>query len=153
MIARLHFRISSAIIMPIKFLRHTADIKMRVTARDLPELFGEAVKGMLGIMSRRFGRDPDFTSGNYEYRQINIKSSDLTSLLIDFLSEVLAQSDINDEIYETVKFKKLTETEADAELVGRPVKSKALEIKAVTYHQSEVKRTKRGYEATIIFDI
>lgn len=134
--------------MSINFLPHPADIKMQVTAKNLPELFTEAVKGMFGIMNYELG------IRNYEInRKMKIKSTDLTALLIDFLSEVLAQSDINDEIYQEIKFKKMTETEVGAELIGRPIKSKALEIKAVTYHQSAVKKVADGYEAIVVFDI
>lgn len=137
--------------MPIKFLQHTADIKMQVTGQDLPELFGEAVKGMFKVMKCTV--EGVFKPPSPPSRTITIISNDLTSLFIDFLSEVLAQSEINDEVYQEVKFKKLTPTELRAELIGRPLKTKALEIKAVTYHQSEVAKIDDHYEAMVVFDI
>lgn len=133
--------------MALRFLPHTADIKIQITAKDLPELFGEAMKGLFGIMKSEVGVQMS------ENKIIKVKSTDLTALLIDFLSEVLAQSDINDEIYQEIKFKKLTETELEAELIGRPIKNKQLEIKAVTHHQSEIKKIDGGYEAIVVFDI
>ena len=84
---------------------------------------------------------------------MKIKSADEQSLLVDFLSEALAQSDINNEAYFEAKFDKLTDKELRGKVYGYPVERFGLEIKAVTYHGLEIKKVNGDWEATVLFDI
>ena len=86
-------------------------------------------------------------------RKIKIKSADEQSLLVDFLSEALAESDINNEAYFEAEFKKLTGAELVGKIFGSRVLSFSTEIKAVTYHGLEIKKVSDGWEATVLFDI
>lgn len=87
-------------------------------------------------------------------REINIKSSDLPTLLIDFLSEVLYLSQTNKEIYSDIKFKKFTDAEIVGEVFGQKIERFGEDIKAVTHHDLEVNQKKDGgWEAVILFDI
>jgi len=96
---------------------------------------------------------PSFERRGSRVRKIKIKSADEQSLLVDFLSEALTLSDINNEVYFEVRFKNLAETELEAEIFGQPIQRFDLEIKAVTYHGLESKKVGDHWEATVLFDI
>ena len=75
--------------MKIQFLPHTADIRMKIGASTLQELFIAGTRGMNTILKEGFCDQND----QFEKKaSIEIQSSDYTCLLIDFLSEVLSLS-------------------------------------------------------------
>ncbi|OQB44307.1 MAG: hypothetical protein BWY03_00280 [Parcubacteria group bacterium ADurb.Bin159] len=130
-----------------KFLEHTADLKVQTEGKNLEELF-------LNVLTAVFEAcRPEIKNKKLKFRKINIKAEDLESLLINFLSEVLYLSDINNEIYFKARFDKLTHQELIAEICGYKVERFGLEIKAVTWHDLEIKKQKRKWQATILFDI
>lgn len=135
-----------------QLLSHTADIRMKVEADSLPELFVAATEGMMNII-----KIPNFKfliSKIKTERIIKISSTDKTALLIDFMNEVLYQSQKNREIYTEVKFLEFSETALKAEISGQKVEEFDEDIKAVTYHEAEiVKNEKRNFETIIVFDI
>lgn len=136
--------------MPYKFLKHTADLRMEIKGRTTEELFKEALSGMIAVLKAP-GIKYQVSSVK---RSVKVRSADKTALLVDFLNEALAQAQINKEIYTGVSFVKFSEHELEAELVGAPVESFAEDIKAVTYHEADVKENEKGeWEATLILDI
>jgi SHS2 domain-containing protein len=87
-------------------------------------------------------------------RNIALEAVDATALLIDFLNEVLLASHIHKEVYNEVIFKRLSERSLEARLSGFIAKSLGEDIKAVTYHEADVKKKKDGtWETMLIFDI
>jgi SHS2 domain-containing protein len=133
-----------------EILEHKADLKIRVFGKDLKELFENAMIGL-------------FESAQYESetkptekikREIKISSSDLPSLLVDFLSEVLYLSEVNQEVYNKIMVKKLDEKNIEGILSGKKLKRMGVVIKGVTYHDLDIHQKEEGsWEATILFDI
>ena len=134
--------------MKYKILDHISDLKIKVLGKNLPELFENAVLAIRECLRPEIEIPEKNTKS-----KIKIKSADLSSLLVDFLSEVLYQAQVNKEIYYKVKFDKFSGTELEAELFGKKVKRFGLEIKGVTYHNLEIKKIKNHWQATIVFDI
>ncbi len=131
-----------------EILDHRADLKIKVFGRDKKELFLNALLGMTS------GLRPTKLKTKSEKRKIKISSSDLDALLVDFLSEALYLIQTNKEVYDDIKFKKFSNTEIEAELLGQKVKSFGEDIKAVTYHDLDIRQKKdKTWEATILFDI
>lgn len=138
--------------MSFEFLKHTADVRMLVKANDLEALFNEALKGMASIQKSNIKNQS--VSWRTKTRLIEIQSPDKTALLVDFLSEVLAQSQINKEVYVDVKFLEFSEIELKAEIYGVAIEAFDGDIKAVTYHEADIKQSEKGeWETIIIFDI
>ena len=136
--------------MPYKILEHTADLKMRVTGKTMEKLFQDAARGMMNFLKGK----KDKRRREKTTRIIKTQSRDKTALLVDFLSEVLTLSQINKETYSGIILKKLTEKEAEAELRVIPVLEFKEDIKAVTYHEADVKKNTQDMWATnIVFDI
>ena len=131
-----------------EILEHKADLKIRVFGKTKEELFENAMIGM-------------FEAAKYEKEiknqkskiKIKVKSIDLPSLLVDFLSETLYLVETRKEVYQKVEFKKFSDNEIEATLIGKKLKRMGVHIKAVTYHQLKIKKRGGFFEAEIIFDI
>jgi len=137
--------------MPFEVLKHTADLRMRVWGDSLSSLFLDAVKGMMGVLKENPNDKIQMTNVK---REIKLQSSDKTALLVDFLNEILSQAQTNKEIYPEIILKKLSETGIEAELNGIPVEGFDEDIKAVTYHEAEIKKNPQGqWETMLVFDI
>lgn len=135
-----------------QLLSHIADIRLKVEADSLPELFVAAIEGMMNII--KISNSKFLISKIKTKRIIETKSADKTALLIDFLNEVLYQTQKNKEIYNEVEFLEFSEMALKAEIYGQKVEEFDEDIKAVTYHEAEiVKNEKRNFETIIVFDI
>ncbi len=129
-----------------KILPHTADTKIRVFGNTKQELFLNAIKGMTAIL-KSSGK------GKSVHRKIEVESLDLNALLIDFLNEVLYLSETNREVYNGIKFKHFSDNQLQGELAGNKIESFGEDIKAVTYHDVEIKKKNNIYQVDILFDI
>lgn len=133
-----------------KILEHTADIRLQVQGDSLEELFMAAVEGMAEIVKP--GACKDFTPA--KEKEITVSSPSVSHLLIDFLSEVLTHTHIDETVYCKVQMYELDESSARAKIVGEKVDMFDEDIKAVTYHEADVHKNDEGnYESLIVFDI
>jgi len=130
-----------------EILEHKADLKLRAFGRTKEEVFSNMLSAM--AESQKATLLPEQVK-----RDFKIKSSDLPSLLVDFLSEALYLSQVNREIYKEIKFKEFTDSEIKGELIGQKVESFGEDIKAVTYHDLDIHQENNGvWQATVLFDI
>lgn len=131
--------------MPYEFLPHTADVRIKVESDSLEQLFCEAVDAVMEYLKAEISE-----GGKPVTRTIEVESIDRSGLLIDFLSQVLGDSEIYDEVYKVNKIIELTDTEIKVEVTGRPIVSRSEDIKGVTYHEADVKKDGKGKWSTII---
>lgn len=137
--------------MKIKYLPHTADIRMFIEGSTISELFLAGLKGMSQIMNEGLCDKMNRFNSRVTIRTI---SDDRTNLLVDFLSDALAQTYANKTLYCKMKVLQLREFEIIADLYGYPTEDFDEEIKAVTYHEANVRKNKKNHwETMIIFDI
>ena len=129
-----------------EILEHPADLKIRAYGNSLEELFNNILLAMTKA-SQPEVLDETITT------KIEVRSENLENLLIDFLSEVIYQTDLNDAVYSKVEFKKLTETELEGKIFGQKIKNFQTEIKAATWHDLEIKKINSLWQATVVFDI
>ena len=132
-----------------KILPHPADIKLEIMASCKEDLFKGALEGMAYIIQ------PDVSKkSSLEKEQIEIHSLDINTLLIDFLNDVLAKSDIYNCIFDRIKIQKLTSNSIKGVIEGKNVEEFSKEIKAATYHELNITQDKKGdWKAIILFDI
>ena len=130
-----------------KILEHISDLKIRAFGKNKKELFLNVMIGM-------------FEGAKYEKeeeeikREIKVSSKDLSSLLVDFLSEILYFCETNREVYHNIKFKKMTDKNIEGILIGKKLKRMGVQIKGVTYHNLDISQRKDGiWQAIILFDI
>lgn len=131
-----------------ELIHHTADVRVRVTAASLEDLFRDAVKGMYAVMRGA----PH--GGERVTRTIDVdESADTTSLLVDFLNEVLNRAQIGRELFEAVTFTRFDATSLTAELHGsRPAEFEE-DVKAVTYHEADVRNVNGAWTTMLVFDL
>ncbi|MBI3260906.1 archease [Candidatus Berkelbacteria bacterium] len=127
---------------------HTTDLKVRATAKTLPELFVFAAAGMVGLMVA----DPKLLNREGEFsRTVTVKAIDTESLLVEWLTELLGIIDIENVYLEKYKITELGEQQLSAQLAGVRVDGFSTEIKAVP-HDLEIEQTPQGYSVEIAFD-
>lgn len=131
-----------------ELLEHTADIRLKVSGSSKEDLFKNALAGMAFVQKKDSLEEKISVS-----KPLFVESIDLNALLVDFLSEVLALSDANQEVYTAVEFKEFSDTVVDAELKGYKIDMFDEDIKAVTYHGVDIQEVGGGFEVTIVFDI
>lgn len=129
-------------------LEHTADLKILAFGKDKKDVFLNMLLGMTE------GQRAEIKDKKKIKRKIEIKSLDSKTLLVDFLSEALYLSQVNKEIYSDARFTKFIDTKIEGELLGQKVERFGLDIKAVTYHDLDIRQKKDGtWKATVLFDI
>lgn len=84
---------------------------------------------------------------------IKLEAMDYEGLLILFLEELLYRLTEDYMMYEVGKLTISSEFSLKAQLKGTQIKSYQRDIKAVTYHNLNIKNTASGYEVNIVFDI
>jgi SHS2 domain-containing protein len=87
-------------------------------------------------------------------RSVALAAPDRTALLIDFLNAVLLSAQTHRESYPRVDFRRLTDRELAAELEGTPVEAFGEDVKAVTYHEADLRPGAEGsWSTVVVFDI
>lgn len=134
--------------MPYEFFENAGEKRMRASGATLEVFFAEVMRGMFAYMKPRIFHNNDAEAD----RVIKIAAKDAPALLADFLGATVRLALENNELYEEVRFTKLTETELEAELYGREVQQFDREAKAVTCHGSKINRNAGGaWEVEISF--
>jgi len=137
--------------MKFRILSHTADLRIEVLGKTIEELFENAAIALSTILYKKFDELKTRPAGPSE--KIKIRSVNINALLVDFLSEILAKSEINRRVYK-VKSLKLKENELGAEIIGFPVDEFDEDIKAVTYTEVDIKQDEKGiWKTKIVMDI
>ncbi len=133
---------------PYLFLEHTGDIKSHAHGRTLPRLFVHAAQGMMSFL---YGKEA--AKGEIEtHETIEISSSDRESLLVDWLSELLADSDTYHRVSLRFRVREMDETHLVAEVGSRAAQAED-DIKAVTYSELNICYQQDHWTAVVVFDI
>jgi len=138
---------------------HTADLQIKAYGKSLENLFKNALKGMfqsIGPITKEcsYINDQLVCEKFSVEHKIEINAPDVEQLLVDFLSEALYLSDVNDEAYLDVTFEKFSSTELVATIKGIKIQGfEVVEIKAVTYHDLKIEKENNLYSTNIVFDI
>jgi SHS2 domain-containing protein len=128
-------------------LPHTADWAVRVKSVTLGGLFEQAAIGMQAMMGiTTFGE-------RATTREFTASGDDVETLLIKFLEEILFLLEVENCHVSGITFEDIHETHLRAHLDCQPLRSIEKEIKAVTFHQLEIRRLPSGYETVIVFDV
>ena len=135
--------------MGYELLPHTADIRIRVWGQTIAELFGGALAGLAGVLAGNFAKKSAARS-----EELEVSADSSVNLLIDFLNEALYLSNVDKAVYDEIEFSELSATSLRGLLKGFAVGSFAEDVKAVTYHGAQIKKSTNGYyEVEILLDI
>jgi SHS2 domain-containing protein len=132
-------------------LSHTADIRLKIEANSPEELFLAGLQCMGNIIKENLCSS-DFAGEISRY--VEIHTRDMTILFVDFLSEVLTISHTENSIFCRMEVIHLDDFNIKALIYGVKVDSFDEDIKAVTYHEAEVKKlAQTHWQTNLIFDI
>jgi SHS2 domain-containing protein len=135
----------------LHFLPHTADIRVRIEADSLEDLFLAGVTAMNEVLMGRFCDEENLVDVE---ETIETDSIDTTALLIDFLSDVLTLCHSEKALFCKLNVSAISPTRIRAKVGGTKVDGFHDDIKAVTYHEAEVVQNEKGWwETMVIFDI
>jgi SHS2 domain-containing protein len=133
-----------------EILEHPAELRLRVYGKTLEELFENAALAMAQTLSLA----TKFEIKNQISKiKIKVKSIDINSLLVDFLSEILAKSQINKAVYLVSSIKYGEKAKLEAELISFPIERFDEDIKAVTYEDLDIKQSDDVWQTDLVFDI
>jgi SHS2 domain-containing protein len=141
--------------MSYSFLDHTADIAVEVSGQTLEELFlSSAAAWKESVVEQKEFRVSDS-------KNISITSESLEILLVQFLSELNYFLLTKKWLINSIEELKITEQNEryhlNAKIYGEEYDSKKhilkAEVKAVTFHQMEIKKRKNEFSTSIVFDI
>ena len=130
---------------------HTADLGIIVKGPDVKSLFIHAARAMTDLMVK------GDISKETVIKDVLVEGEDFPDLMVRWLGEILYLFDGENLIVNSIKIKSISPTKLKSTLTltsfGTEHHQVIREIKAVTYHQISVDKTKDGWQAKIIFDI
>lgn len=135
-----------------EILPHPGEMRLRIYGKTLEELFSNAALAMAQILSPATKFELQVESSKFKVELLKIESIDFNSLLVDFLSEILAKSQINKCVYLISKIK-MQKSKLEAELVSYPVERFDEDIKAVTYEDLDIEVINNIFQTELVFDI
>ena len=127
-------------------IEHTADWELKVWGLELSDLFEQAALGMFALAGLVLQSKPRLS------RSIKMQNVDIESLLVDFLSELLYFSEVEEIGFDSFDIR-INGCVLNATLHGAPLDTISREIKAVTYHNLAVNEGVSGLEVSIVFDV
>lgn len=133
------------------YFEHTADVGLLVEAPDLNSLFADAARGLFALIVEETTQIRPETEVTFE-----LEGTEHDYLLFDWLNELLFRFETEhlllSDFEVNVREDGVTAT-ARGETLNTERHQLAHEVKAITYHQLEVKQTPGGWQARVIFDI
>jgi len=141
--------------MPYRFLEDiaTGDAAFEAEGRTLEELFVEAAVATFEVMVDTKGVEVKIT------REVELKNEAVDGLLFDWLSELVYLKDAEAVLFSkfNVNIKKNDAYDLKAMVSGENINQQKhilrSDVKAVTYHMFEVKKTEENWTARVILDI
>lgn len=136
-----------------KFIDHTADIAVEVKADTIEELFLSSADSYKDAVVE------NDSNADGKIFLLTLDSPSLETLLVNFLSELNFRLNFMNRIFINIPELKIYKKDEmwylECKLIEHFVdRNKILaEIKAVTYHQMEIKKDVNEYSTRIVFDI
>ena len=127
-------------------VQHTADWALEVWAPDLPALFVQAALGMNWLMGVQINKVQLIK------RSLHLNAVDPESLLVGYLNGILYEMELDSVGFDTFVVK-IEDLSLEAGLQGGRLVGLQKAIKAVTFHDLEIKRGENGVRTTIVFDV
>jgi SHS2 domain-containing protein len=137
-------------------LEHTADLRMEIRGRDLPDLFGNAVRALYALLGPPRDAEVPPACGS---ESLLVSGVDLEDLLVRLLGELLYRVESDSTRFWPHHITLGGECPLELRLVGcwqsfsRATRRGGREIKAVTYHGTEIRGGKGGLRASVVLDV
>jgi len=137
--------------MKYKIIDHTADFGLHVFGTDPQDLFANAARAMFELIT-----DPQTVNATQSLT-VTVEGVDWPDLMVNWLRELLYLWAGRQLLVGAIDIQQASDKKITAIIAAdrfdpqrHPVQT---EIKAVTYHEIQVKCESTGWEAKIIFDV
>ncbi|MBI4387748.1 MAG: archease [Candidatus Omnitrophica bacterium] len=134
-----------------KTFDHTADIGLEIWGDTFEAIYEESAKGLFSLMAKLSQVEP------HETRTIELKEESGEELLMVWLKELLFIFDTEHLLLSQFQVVDITFNHLTAKVSGEKLDSAkhqlGREVKAVTRHLFEFKKTSSGFSARVILDI
>jgi SHS2 domain-containing protein len=136
---------------PYRIFEHTADLGVEISGTDERDLFRNAALALSDIMT-----DRQHIRGREE-REIVVEGGDREELLVNFLREVLNLYNGEGWLLKECIIGEMDGFHLRASVTGEPFDlarhTMDVEIKAVTYHRTEIQKTAKGWTGRVVCDV
>lgn len=137
----------------VEIFEHTADLGLRIAAKDLDDLFRTAAEALFNVITAdRTTIEPR------ESETVELKADSPEFLLVDWLNELIFRVEVRHRFYGRFDVKVADDGRSlSATIAGEPIDPDRHElnneVKAATHHELFVKKTADGWVAEVIVDI
>jgi len=129
------------------FEQHTGEVKIRLAAKNLGELFSEAARALCDLLGVAE------TAPEGGWKRVSVTGRDHEALLVAWLNELVARTEIDHLLYREIAIRDLTATRLDAEIRGVEFAETRTAVKAATLHGLHITSDPHGVSATVILDV
>ncbi|MDO8647005.1 MAG: archease [Candidatus Diapherotrites archaeon] len=139
----------------IEFLEHTADVKFKAVGKTMGECFSNSARALVHTLVDEKTISPKLN------RPIELDAENYEDLLHKFLEEILFQFQVEEFLTAKAELKfgesKNSWVQLSGKIIGERINSTRHEIKtdvkAVTWNDFSLKKTKEGWESTVLLDV
>ncbi len=127
----------------------TSDVMFEAYGKTPKELFENAAEAMFSIICKLDKIELKKTL------RLKAAGQDMEDLFYNWLQKLIAKVDTDEMFFSKFNIIKLTDTALEAEISGEPIspaKGGTL-VKAVSYHDFDIKKKRTDYAATVTLDI
>ena len=134
-----------------EIIDHTADVAIAAYGADMQKAFANAALGMFSIIT-----DIDKVNESM-IRDVVVTAEDMKDLLVSWLNELLFICEVERILFKRFDISELNETRIIAKCYGQKIDPKQhkikTEIKAATYHMTQIEEKRDGVRIQVLFDI
>jgi SHS2 domain-containing protein len=137
-----------------QFLEHTADVYVAAYGKTMEEAFENAAKATIKVMT-----DPERVEAS-TIEEIEIKGSDLETLLYDWIEEILVRFDAYQKLYSEFDVniiedngKLVLKARIGGEVFDPDKHSQNMGVKAITFHRMEIERKPDNITLKFVLDV
>ena len=134
-----------------EIIDHTADVAIAAYGADMKKAFANAALGMFSIMT-------DIKKVNQTaVRDVEVTADEMKVLLVSWLNELLFICEVEKILFKKFDMSELDGTRLVAKCYGEKIDPKRhrikTEIKAATYHMTQIEGKRDGSRIQVLFDI
>ncbi len=130
------------------FVPHTGEVRLRLEAQTLAELFVEAGRALAELM---LGTTEPDTAKDFE--PVRVHASDREALLVEWLNELIFRSEVEKRVFTEFRITTVTDGELAATIGGVEVEALRTQPKAATLHELSICEARQGYTASVVIDV
>ena len=137
--------------MDYEILDHTADMCLRIYGKSFGELFENAARAMMELITDREKINPS------QEIEIEVHGENIEELLVHWLQEILFLHEVKKMVFKDFRLNLISETHAKGKAIGEKIDidkhELSFDIKAVTYHNLKIEPINDKLKVDIVFDV